>query len=334
MDKAKITVQLTQRQPTPSVQHPISKSTRAIADEINIPTVQQTERVYPIYQKQGTIDVESPYLDEWYSWLSDESQDVHVGTQPPRQSKLVWLKLFISASGAIVTGLLIGFLMMKLFQHETQEIIVHTTPIDYPTNTYTLLQHGVFQSVDSARKAQQTLQNKGFPSALVSGDKHTVYVGFAMRQEDAQVLRYQLKAEQFDVFLKKIEVPACVEACTDPKIGKTWLTVMEQSNRAIKLIHDLSISYLTSPDTKPLDAQSLQPLHQALTAWHNMKSSLEKELSVAAYSQVVPLLNPLEQAMSSLLTANQTPTRVFMGTIQKDTMQAIFAQKQLLESLP
>lgn len=356
MDKAKITVKLAQRQPTPFVHHPISRTSQLSANETNhlraqvtqanhevlvsrehFPdqaSVQPTERFYASYEKQGTVDVESPYLDEFFTWESDESHAVHLGTPYPRKSKLVWLKLFISASGAIVTGLLMGFLMMKLFQHETQEIVVHTTPIDYPAISYTLLQNGVFQSLDSARKAQLQLQNRGFPAALVSTDKHTVYIGFAMRQEDAQVLSQQLKAQQLDVFLKKIVVPACVKACTDPVRGNTWSTVMEQSNRVIKLLHDVSVSHLTSPTDKLLDAQSIQSLHQELTALRNTKSSLENELSRAEYVRVAPLLNPLEKAITSLLNANQSSTRLFIGAVQKDALEAIFAQKQLLESLP
>jgi stage II sporulation protein B len=333
MNKARITVKVTQRQPTSS---PPDHHQHAPDQDLLIPNQGQSlfiqKQTSPLMQDHMNIpQVESPYLDEWSSWIAHEPMDIQSHIDSPKRTKMMWFQLGMSIGGAMITGLLIGLFMMKLFHYETDDRMVGAWPTEVPAQSYTFIQNGVFQSTDSAQKAQLALEHKGFSSYLATGDKHTIFVGFAITHEDAKSIASILKENHVDVFLKKIDIPAHSVINSQWSSAESLAQLMDQSNRLIRHLHDVTITQLTAQVQQPVSTHTIQTIIQEQKGLHEISTQFKDVNSHMSRSEVDSLLKALQQAVASLQAYQQQATNSWLWSIQSNMMQAILIQKQLLE---
>lgn len=161
-----------------------------------------------------------------------------------RDSKRRWAKLFLSVSGAMVTGVFFGLFVLSLFNgggslldntpntldplipvNQPTEIDVteqlNTLPgvvldheggtdvitINVPSKEFYVLQNGLFSSQEGAQAAMQQLADQGYAGTSEQLDHFYVYAGIATHRDDALVLSHQLQQQDFETYIKTVTIP-------------------------------------------------------------------------------------------------------------------------------
>jgi hypothetical protein len=140
-------------------------------------------------------------------------------------------KLVLVACSAVAVGLIIGLSVLSLFaQDEGQDLAEshtgQTSPIQngaqdtllmpagyvengrlyLPSRSYFVVQAGAFSEKESALKAQDQLQEKGYPAAIFrSEDVYRVYMAIGLSREDGRQLGQMLENERLDLYLRSYQ---------------------------------------------------------------------------------------------------------------------------------
>jgi stage II sporulation protein B len=215
--------------------------------------IESTGKVIKIYPNLSESDVffetaaAQESVDESFDWIIPESSENDIeefkiaSNNSPQKSGLKKLSSFstntkkknerpvgsilISATFAILIGLTIGFIMLKLVITESSDKVTTeptvvkekgvteskttagktTTAVIKQLTTY-VIQEGVYSSQEGAKETSTQLTSKGVPSQFVDmNGKHYLFLGVADSIETAKSLGVQYKEKGVkDVFAKPI----------------------------------------------------------------------------------------------------------------------------------
>ncbi|WP_158598206.1 SPOR domain-containing protein [Falsibacillus albus] len=144
----------------------------------------------------------------------------------PRQKQSGSPAMLVSILLAVLTGLLLGYVMLHLFTSKDtpassagigeQTSQPDSQPKDATGQTMVLkafsvpiIQAGVFENGDSAESISSEVHSKGFPAAVIQQDgKYYLLAGVAGSVEDAKQAGNDFKNNQIDVYAKSIEIPS------------------------------------------------------------------------------------------------------------------------------
>lgn len=295
------------------------------------------------------------------------------GPRYVRHNRTPWLKITASIAGAAVTGVMLGFLALSLFNGpddagadgaaqntqaaagDTQNALPVTGNIQnvaggaaagtvvssgkeiamsYAGKTYSLLQNGSFSAQQGADQAKSDLLKKGLAAASEQTDKFYVFAGMAADKESAVALGNQLKENsKLDIYVKAYAVPAVSKVRWNGN-GETLKSYLQQSDKLVESINRLTVMNLEAGS--PLtapDASTMQSIASAHTAWSQLSSTVAQEGGEENKAVIQRMNNALNSAKTSLDEYKKNPSTAMLWQAQTYTMQFVIAEKELLAKI-
>jgi stage II sporulation protein B len=206
--------------------------------------------------------------------------------------------------------------------------------VDLPAVTYSFLQNGVFSTEKSAALAESELRKKGLAAASEAGDKYTVYVGVTANRDDALALSHKLQAQQVDVYIKNVAMPAIKQVSWNGGSKADGLGALLAQGRQLidkldrQTVGHLNESRLTAPSAQ--DVQTLKADHQA---WTGLFSGVAAGAPDTAKSTLQSMSNAMNTAVISLDEYQKNPSSAYLWQAQTSILQYILAEKSLLSAI-
>lgn len=295
---------------------------------------------------------------------------VVMGPRYVRHSRPPWLKISASIAGAAVTGVLLGFFALSVFngsdpadaipglggkavtptQQDVKPVSAGVQGTDvkaaagaglgaatgkeialsYAGKTYSFLQHGSFAGQQGADQAKNDLVKKGLAAASEQTDKYYVFAGVATDKESATALGRQLQDTN------KLDI--YVKAYTVPAVAKavwngspeTLKSYLEQSDKLLQSINLLTVMNLDADKPAPIEASTLQSVAAAHTAWSQLSNTVAQEAGETGKPLVQRMNNAMNSAKTSLDEYKKNPSTAMLWQAQTYMMQFIIAEKELL----
>src|SRR5699024_6768289 len=152
-----------------------------------------------------------------------------------RKSSKTWMKMFTSFTGAVVTGLILGIIVLTFFSNEEladpsstdqpsnqssdmpPKDVAETDlnadagtstdgpsplPVQVPAGSFVLLQNGVFTTLEAAEAAVTALRSQGFAAVMLEEEQYYVFAAVLTNRDDALALSQELQKSDFETFIK------------------------------------------------------------------------------------------------------------------------------------
>jgi stage II sporulation protein B len=281
------------------------------------------------------------------------------GSRPP------WLKIFASVAGAVLTGVCFGFFALNLFTGNSgidkaiplpnpattaqtnaavpdgviplpkvQAPAALPASIDLPAVTYSFLQNGVFSSEKSAASAESELRKKGLAAASEAGEKYTVYVGVTANRDDALALSHKLQAQQVDVYIKNVAMPAMKQVSWGGNSKADGLgAFLSQGRQLIDRLDRQTVSHLNETKLTAPSAQDVQTLKADHQAWTGLFADVTSGAPATAKSTLQSMSNAMNTAVISLDEYQKNPSAAYLWQAQTSILQYILSEKTLLTAI-
>jgi stage II sporulation protein B len=298
---------------------------------------------------------------------------VVMGPRYVRHNRPPWLKISVSIAGAAVTGVLLGFFALSIFNgsdpvdaitglggksdtpaaQDAKPVSANVQGTDtktaagtgaavvsgkevslsYAGKTYSFLQHGSFANQQGADQTKNDLVKKGLAAASEQSDKYYVFAGVATDKESAMALSQQLKNAN--------KVDIYVKAYTVPAVSKAvWngspeslKSYLDQSDKLLQSINLLTVMNLDGLQPSPIEASTMQSLAAAHTAWSQVSNTVAQEAGETGRAVVQRMNNAMNSAKVSLDEYKKNPSTAMLWQAQTYMMQFIIAEKELLTQI-
>ncbi|WP_229753556.1 SPOR domain-containing protein [Paenibacillus segetis] len=304
---------------------------------------------YDDYQRGDHGSEDKEFKDDFYV----ENYRYH-----PRRTS--WWKLGGSLTGAIVTGLMFGFVVLSIFNKdlsfpipgigvpsqnqagqsvdipvlgkidEGEKVDVPlVVNMALPEQTYYFLQYGVFSTAQGVQLAQEELQASGIAAARDTVDEKRVYAGVSPDREQAKLLSGALKAVGVNLILHEIALPqvAQLEYSGDTQSLERYLS---QSADLVSLLSSSSASLLSQLTTETQKVDEIQELGQRHQLWTESAAAIQGKLSQESEQEI----NEMEKAMNSAVEAmagyNKKEAKTLLWEVQNQMMRFILAEQKLV----
>lgn len=319
---------------------------------------------YP-YRQQPEYEPGSGYRDERpVNWEGP----VVTGERYVRHNRTPWLKISAAIAGAAVTGVLLGFLALSLFNSPdtpaspadvvadgttpTQNVLPVTGKVEntdstaksatavssgkevamaYAGKSYFFLQHGIFSAQQGADQAKSELQKLGLAAATEQSDKFYVFAGVTTDKDSATVLKNRLKDQSnIDIYSKAYAVPAVSKVRWNGN-ADTLKSYLEQSDKLVQSFSMLSSMNLeTAGQASPIEASTLQSVTSSHTAWSKLATTVAQEGGDDNKAVIQRMNNAMNSAKASLDEYKKNPSQAMMWQAQTYALQFIIAEKELI----
>lgn len=270
----------------------------------------------------------------------------------------VW-KLAGSITGAIVTGLLFGTVVLSMFNggdsgkdYTTIESSQGTgisppenaavnggindqeaasVSVSIPQQTFYMLQYGVFSTAERAEQAKGELTQSGIAAFGDSSAENRVYAGVSPDREQAKLLSSQLKGEGVELYVREIVLPGAQSAVFAGEAA-AFDIFFEVSGDLAANLSSLSASLLGQETPGPVDEETMK----TITGLHLQWTEAVKLISPGMSLETGASLKIMEQEMSGAITAlteyNKNRSKGHLWEIQAGMMNYIMSQRKLVES--
>lgn len=273
-----------------------------------------------------------------------------------------WWKFALSVAGAVVTGVLLGYVALSFFNggsagtgsvsttgsNAAQEQTVGITDsakagasgtesagmnrlaVQVAAQSYYLLQYGVFSTSAGAEQAQQELLDAGLAAALDPADGNRVYAGLSPDREQAKLLSSGLKNQGIELYVREVTLPAAEQLAFggNAEAVNNYFSI---SGQLLAELASLSASLLSAaPSNAAADTSHVSDLHMQ---WSEAAKTLEQGLSPAAQSICAELEKSMSQGISALNEYNKNMAKGLLWEVQESMMSFLTGQRQLLSAL-
>jgi stage II sporulation protein B len=337
---------------------PIDAETKRIEQlirESNVPKIKKN----PIRTKEdlSVYEIEQRFRHDEFN---ENSTHTTSGTMYLRRN-IPWLKVAGTAIGAVVTGVLLGYLILTMFSgasstqgntaisddvktitgDSSKEASI-TVPADVlqagviavqiPARTYTFLQNGGFSTQERADQAGAVVREQGMAAVTESADKFFVYVGVAADRNSALTLSEQLQAKNLEIYKKPYSLPALQEMKWNGN-AEFLQTYCTQADQLVQMLSGITLVHLEESQLTAISDSTLQSIQSTFEAWTQTSSQVFKD----AASNVKPALQKMTNAMNtaklSLDEYKKSPSFEMLWQTQTNILQFIITEKLLLTDI-
>lgn len=208
-----------------------------------------------------------------------------------------------------------------------------TVKLTIPTQSYQLLQYGVFSNTEGRDAAIKELTDKGLAAAgMKTATDYRVYAGMAIDRARAITLTKDI-GEDLPVYIKQVDVqvPQQFPFAGDAKAADTFLN---NTISLISMLDELSLTQLEQPSLSPLGsaaANAWQAEHQKWTeSVKAMQAGVQDE---AGKAFLIKLIQSMNTAAKSLEEYDKKPSQSHLWAVQGALMEAIVTQKEWYEPI-
>lgn len=276
-----------------------------------------------------------------------------------------WGKMLLSASSAVITGVLLGTLILNFFP-DSMESVMETTPVteipaadsqsqihpgngqdngsessvdipvlsslELPSENYYFLQNGVFSSAESAAEAQAILKEKGMASIVDSTDGYRVYAGFSNDRDEALYLSNRIEQHDLETYIKTIERPAITKIEWPEEGHEALEAYLKGSSEMIRTMNAWTTQLLRS-DSGSLTNEQLSQLKDLHQVWSNHAANV----TTAATAELSPHLSKMNAFMNtsveSFMEYTKNPYETYLWQAQAAMMQYILLEQAFIEAV-
>jgi stage II sporulation protein B len=337
---------------------PIDAETRRIEQlirESNAPRINSHPK--RTNEDLSVYEIEQRFRHDEYS---ENSTHTTSGTMYMRRN-IPWVKVAGTAIGAVVTGVLLGYLILTMFSggipikdkttitdqaksitNDASKAASVTVPLDslkagviavqIPSRTYTFLQTGGFSTVERADQAGAEVRKQGIAAVTESADKFFVYVGVAADRNSALTLAKQLQSKKMEIYKKSYNLPALQQIKWNGN-AESLQTYCTQADQLVQMLSGITLVHLEESQLTDVSVATMQSFQNNFDAWTGTSSKVFTD----ATANVKPLLQKMTNAMNtaklSLDEYKKTPSFEMLWQAQTNILQFIIAEKALLNNV-
>lgn len=279
-----------------------------------------------------------------------------------------WWKLALSVTGAIGTGVLLGYAALSFFYGGnmdsssgngtadmaatsvqssgakdpagvgtsglpvtgTENAGKNTIPVQVAAQSYYLLQYGVFSTPAGAEEARQELLTAGLAAGMDPADGNRVYAGMSSDREQAKLLSSGLQNQGIELYVREVALPGADQLVYSGKAEevKNYFSV---SGQLLSELSSQSASLLSAGQTSTAANTSVvSDLH---LQWSEAVKVLEQSVSPEAKSICAALEKSMSQGISALSEYNKNKAQGLLWEVQESMLSFLTSQKQLLSAM-
>jgi stage II sporulation protein B len=279
-----------------------------------------------------------------------------------------WWKLALSVTGAIGTGLLLGYAALSFFYggnmdsssgNGTADMAAtseqssgakdpagvgtsglpvsgtkndgkNSIPVQVAAQSYYLLQYGVFSTPAGAEEARQELLTVGLAAGIDPADGNRVYAGMSSDREQAKLLSSGLKNQGIELYVREVALPGAEQLVYSGNAEevKNYFSV---SGQLLSELSSQSASLLSSAQTSTAaNTSAVSDLH---LQWSEAVKVLEQGVSPEAQGICAALEKSMSQGISALSEYNKNKAQGLLWEVQESMLSFLTSQKQLLSAM-
>lgn len=267
-----------------------------------------------------------------------------------------WWKFALSIAGALGTGLLLGYAALNFISGVNDggsgsnlaavqnanagangqqaaggaalPSAAGRRPVAVASQSYYLLQYGVFSTPSGAEQAQQELLAAGLAAGADPEGGNRVYAGVSPDREQAKLLSSGLKHQGIELYVREVKLPALEQAAFSGE-GAAVDSYFAASTELLNELSSLSASLLSGASGLP-DATAVSNLHMQ---WTEAVKALEPGLSAQGQSLCASLQKAMSQGIAALNEYNKNQAQGLLWEVQESMLSFLTGQKALLSLL-
>lgn len=272
-----------------------------------------------------------------------------------------WWKLALSVTGAIGTGVLLGYAALSFFYGGnmdsssgngradmaatsvqsnvgtsglpgagTENAGKNKIPVQVAAQSYYLLQYGVFSTPAGAEQARQELLTAGLAAGMDPADGNRVYAGMSSDREQAKLLSSGLKNQGIELYVREVALPGAEQLVYtgNAEEVKNYFSV---SGQLLSELSSQSASLLSAGQTSTTaNTPAMSDLH---LQWSEAVKVLEQGVSPEAKSICAALEKSMSQGISAWSEYNKNKAQGLLWEVQESMLSFLTSQKQLLTAM-
>lgn len=314
--------------------------------------------------EEEKVPLEPAYLS--YEHRIDDGFVPLTGTSIVRKKRgsLPWMKVGASVMGAILTGAAFGFFVLSMFSSSEGDAKQKVTPppaavqantkpksegkaepasasagtgqaaaVNIPAKSFSFLQGGVFSNTQGARAAEEKLKKEGFAPVLDSGEKVTVFVGFALEKEDAVKISQLVKEKNEDIYVKNLDIPAISKVKWKNNKPDQLAGLLAQGDKNLQAMNNLTILHLKEAAPAALDQATMKTLQSEAEKWKNLYTAATVGIPAEGKGALEKLNASLQTAVQTFEEYTKKPDRERLWAAQSELMKYVLAERELASVL-
>lgn len=199
------------------------------------------------------------------------------------------------------------------------------------TETYTLLQYGVFSNADGRDAAIKQLRDGGLAAAsMKTAEGYRVYAGIALDGTKAGVIGSNLP----DIALYKKEIALQAPERLPFSGGEeAALAFFSSTNDLIAAWSDLVVAQLEQPSLSPLGSIAAEGWRAKHEQWTVRSAAMEEGLSdPGGAAHFAKLKKAIDLAAAAMTEYDNNPSKSHLWSAESRLMEAVLTQKEWFES--
>jgi len=282
-----------------------------------------------------------------------------------------WLNVFLSVSGALLTGAVFGYILLSLFSGTP--IIPEQGNVSVPAiggqitsapdnsgakdngqpappagedsgeaapfaslagldRTYYFVQYGVFSNTEGRDLAIEQLKQKRVASAAMRTiNDYRVYAGMAVDRSKAAVIIAKLP--DMDLYVKEIAIKA-PDKLPFGGDSETAQTFFEQTAELVEVLDKLAITQLEQSSLSAINEAAAQAWKQQHQRWTESAAAMQKGIGGDdGKEKLDTLTQAINTAAKSMTEYDKKPSDALLWATQSSLMEAVIAQKEWFETI-
>jgi stage II sporulation protein B len=272
-----------------------------------------------------------------------------------------WIKVAGTAIGAVVTGILLGYLIITMFSgaspvkdktiitdqvkpitNDASKEASVSVPFDslkagvitaqIPARTYTFLQTGGFSTAERADQAGAEVRKQGMAAVTESAEKFFVYVGVAADRNSALTLAKQLEAKKMEIYKKTYSLPALQQIKWNGS-AESLQSYCTQADQLVQMLSGITLVHLEESQLTALSDKTMQSIQSSFAAWSGTSSKVFTDATANVKPVLQKMTNVMNTAKLSLDEYKKTPSFEMLWQAQTNILQFIITEKALLNNV-
>ncbi|MUT64521.1 hypothetical protein [Paenibacillus sp. NEAU-GSW1] len=204
--------------------------------------------------------------------------------------------------------------------------------LSLPTQSYFLLQYGVFSNAEGLQAAITELEGKGRAAAgIQTATDYRAYT--AISDDRSQAIALSKGIEGMEVYVKQIdlEVPQRFPFAGEPTAAETFFG---RTSDVVAILGKLSTAQLEQPQLSPLGTASVEAWQEAHRRWTESVKAMETGVKDKEGQEfLIKLIQSVNSAAKAMEEYDKKPSQSHLHALQSSLMNAVLTQKQWFESI-
>lgn len=210
---------------------------------------------------------------------------------------------------------------------------LNVVQVQIPSESFYLLQNGVFSSSEGAEIARNELLQQGYAATSELADNYYVYAGIFTNREDALLLSYLLEQNNFESFIKEYAVTDITTIRWKGELSEGGDEYFTEGYHLMDLIITATAEQLQLEGGGSTTIGSLSDIQLSHQHWNQLAVQISDGVPDDWRQPFQRMNNAMNTAVKSLDEYNKNPSPSYLWQAQSSIMDYGLLQKQMLESI-